>query len=1576
MGIPQCQKSVSNLGYIATIAASSEAECLAESGGSTRWHAESANYVFKLYVSEGDVDYNFVQNVDVREVSNNKFEPRIVDLNGDGLSDIIYRNGNGWRYRLSNGEEFLDEKQATFGDGTTTISSSDEDAINAYFIDFTQDGRTDLLIPAAGTSHWDIYFSRPLAEHPDTVIFEKRGTQVFHSNDVQQFADVNGDGYLDWLSSDGDWVMSYGGIENQAQDVIISSDNGFGVTTTISYDNINNTDVNYKKESNQRFDSNGNPLPDYLSLKSAMFVVDKVSSLVNTNVTNSVKYQYGGLLAHKNGRGMLGFERLRTIDLQTCVNGNETTCVTTETIYSQNFPYIGMPISTRQTIGINGILISESVNTLNNLETINKAIYSYIESSTETSYSLSNTLASSNAISISNSTFVYDPYANLDSSIVLEQDASAPSTNYRETITSNIYGTSIQYKQLGRLSDTTVTKKVYEGGINKDSSTRSSSFTYNTDLLLHTTTVAPSNAAVELVSTYGYDEFGNKTSISNRGAAGKNGSLIQTRSSTSTYDSRGRYVETSKKNNLPSSFTDIIGSNGGDKGRITQTISTDINGITKTSYIDKFGNTYKTTITGSGANDPTLVSKTYRAYCSNTNVACTNSDAFIRIIEASAGSPEKQVFIDKWGRTLETRVQAFNGSWNVTKQSYNSNGLPYQTYEPGTGSASSFVTTTTYDRLRRVKNEQKPVGNVSRTYDFQTTTTIAETGLIHKETRNYLDQLSEVISADSDGAQQTKLTYSYSVNNELLNAKVYAGNTLSHTQVVNVYNEHGHKTEMTDSDKGTWTYKYNAFGELVEQENSDGQYTTITYDELGRKISRIDDDGFTDWEFDNHNSTVKAYGKLNRIRYYKGKAAASGTPNYQEDYVYASHGKVLSTNILVDGENFIINQGYDEFNRSYYTTYPANNFTIKQTYTSLGYPSQIINATDGHRDFGKAYETISAMNARGQITQKTLANGVTEVMDYESTTGWLNYLNVAKGNSNKHTLEYDYYANGNLKTRTNSFALGSSASNYTDTFKYDGLNRLRTANKSGGITHNETYLYDALGNIKNKAGKIYEYTGYNGASKNQLTEVWHGGTRTHLFEYDNRGNVINDGQRSFNYTAFDKPSLITKGSTSTAFSYGPDRSMYHQRLTVNGDVTDTLYVKGMYERVKLASGVTEHKYHVGNVVVTDRSNDHNETLYLHKDNLGSTVSITNSAGNVVQHFSYDPWGKQTAFYDNASLISYVSPAVSNGYTGHKMINDVGIIHMNGRIYDPTLGRFLQADPHIQAPSNSQSYNRYSYVMNNPMSYTDPSGFFFKKLWEKIKPIIGVVVVAIVSIYCQACGAYFAGSWYGAATAGAIAGGINAGANGGNILTGALRGAFSAAAFYGVGSAFSQANCASCYSGSELTGAATIGKIAAHAVTGGVMSVLQGGKFGHGFAAAGVTQGFAKSINGISSSRFSLGRITAAAVVGGTVSKITGGKFANGAITGAFSRMFNDESHNEQKKMFNARVKAGMQDVFEAGYDLDKGAMGKIMAAKDGFSAGLDSNGNWTLNGGGTSLTVGSDLIKGGFTKSLRMASLS
>jgi hypothetical protein len=125
--------------------------------------------------------------------------------------------------------------------------------------------------------------------------------------------------------------------------------------------------------------------------------------------------------------------------------------------------------------------------------------------------------------------------------------------------------------------------------------------------------------------------------------------------------------------------------------------------------------------------------------------------------------------------------------------------------------------------------------------------------------------------------------------------------------------------------------------------------------------------------------------------------------------------------------------------------------------------------------------------------------------------------------------------------------------------------------------------------------------------------------------------------------------------------------------------------------------------------------------------------------------------------------------------------------MNGRIYDPTLGRFLQADPHIQAPKNSQNYNRYSYVLNNPMSYTDPSGYFFNKLFKGINKALGKFApVVAFGLAIMGQGWVAQGIWH-AATIGFVSGGVATGS-----LKGALIGAFSAGAFQQIGQHFNDA----------------------------------------------------------------------------------------------------------------------------------------------------------------------------------------
>jgi RHS repeat-associated protein len=102
--------------------------------------------------------------------------------------------------------------------------------------------------------------------------------------------------------------------------------------------------------------------------------------------------------------------------------------------------------------------------------------------------------------------------------------------------------------------------------------------------------------------------------------------------------------------------------------------------------------------------------------------------------------------------------------------------------------------------------------------------------------------------------------------------------------------------------------------------------------------------------------------------------------------------------------------------------------------------------------------------------------------------------------------------------------------------------------------------------------------------------------------------------------------------------------------------------------------------------------------------------LTNESGGVAETLSYDPWGKRrNADWSNATGPIFPSET-PRGYTGHEHLDDVTVIHMNGRAYDPDTSRMLSPDPYVQAPGFAQSFNRFAYVFNNPLKYTDPSGY--------------------------------------------------------------------------------------------------------------------------------------------------------------------------------------------------------------------------------------------------------------------------
>ncbi len=128
-----------------------------------------------------------------------------------------------------------------------------------------------------------------------------------------------------------------------------------------------------------------------------------------------------------------------------------------------------------------------------------------------------------------------------------------------------------------------------------------------------------------------------------------------------------------------------------------------------------------------------------------------------------------------------------------------------------------------------------------------------------------------------------------------------------------------------------------------------------------------------------------------------------------------------------------------------------------------------------------------------------------------------------------------------------------------------------------------------------------------------------------------------------------------------------------------------------------------------------KSGDPDKIYYVHKDHLGSIVKLTDGNGTTVFKASYDVWGKQT--------VTNNTFAFHRGYTGHEHLNEFGLINMNGRMYDPNVGRFLSPDPFVQAPDFSQSFNRYSYCLNNPLIYTDPTGEFLATIFGAVSDFI-------------------------------------------------------------------------------------------------------------------------------------------------------------------------------------------------------------------------------------------------------------
>jgi RHS repeat-associated protein len=439
----------------------------------------------------------------------------------------------------------------------------------------------------------------------------------------------------------------------------------------------------------------------------------------------------------------------------------------------------------------------------------------------------------------------------------------------------------------------------------------------------------------------------------------------------------------------------------------------------------------------------------------------------------------------------------------------------------------------------------------------------------------------------------------------------------------------------------------------------------------------------------------------------------------------------------------------------------------------------------------------------------------------------------------------------------------------------------------------------------------------SGAGPHALTSIagTYNGVVNPTFAYDANGVMTSGAGRTVTATSFNMAASIVDGSNTAALAYDADHARY--RMVTTGQNAGTTYYlndpsSGAMEEKSVVGGVTTwHDYILveGRMVaerfcagVAPCASSRATLNYFVLDHLGSITVITDGAGNVLQRLSYDAWGKRrnadgTALNCTSGLAS--PSGVNRGFTGQEMIDGVCLINFNARIYDPSIGRFMSADPIAGDETVPQELNRFSFVLNDPLSLTDPSGLC--GFWCVFKDVLAIAV-AIVFIEVPEVDAWinvelgFTG--IGAALAGptviqlvdvGIAGGLSGLIASGGSLKGAALGALEADLFAVAGN-FLQAN------NGQLLGLPHVpSEFIVHGLVGGLVSEIGQGNFASGFLSAGVGS-LAPTPKDGESIETTAEKTVEAAVLGGAGSVLGGGKFQNGAITGAFGYLYNDLAH--------------------------------------------------------------------------------
>jgi RHS repeat-associated protein len=523
---------------------------------------------------------------------------------------------------------------------------------------------------------------------------------------------------------------------------------------------------------------------------------------------------------------------------------------------------------------------------------------------------------------------------------------------------------------------------------------------------------------------------------------------------------------------------------------------------------------------------------------------------------------------------------------------------------------------------------------------------------------------------------------------------------------------YGRRTSMNDASRGgADTIAYNGLDEVVETNDAAGRVVSYFYDDFGRlEHSEAPEGQITQWVYGD-GSEPNSIGRLVETISPSGQHVTYGyeppTSTRNRGLLTRIAEELIDPSALGGGtsRHFVTDYGYDNSSRLETIDYPSSfgvGLSVRYHFDDFGHVVKVSNEdepTDVYWELVSADQGIRVHEERLGTAECGDTIGTTTQRDYYPTSGLLRKITTTcQGSSTLQDLHYVYEPGGNLYSRTNQLT-GES-----ETFGHDAVRRLTTVNGA------ERYSYDpSTGALASQAGMgTYAYEDDN--------PNWIKNVGANTYHHDAVGNIdsrsgptVLGNAQTLEYTVFDLPKRVLGSGSVTAFQYDASESRVIKHDTVKGT---TFYAGDLYQRVEelAVPGKERNWIYVGGRAVALVTNHDSvaggsgssTSRYLYDDHLGSIQTVAGGDGQVQAVRDYGPFGIQRA-------PSPMMDEVPLGFTGLEEDAELGLVNMNGRIYDPHLGQFLSADPVIQRPFG-HGFNRFSYVHSSPLNFVDPSGF--------------------------------------------------------------------------------------------------------------------------------------------------------------------------------------------------------------------------------------------------------------------------